>query len=272
MNTLFCFSVSVFLMSSFKCQLLDVGMYSRSAAARVRIEQCAAHAKCWQKNMRERDRNIVTYRELKKQAARNCSVEWEVLESSKESFLFDADLLSHLCCFPETLLFISATLTAAGQHLFPYIDPHRGHTHTLWKTHLTSHWPCSVLLSLHISDLFNWSHLLLCLWESSNGREVLLPYGSTGNSKDAWVVTNKRRRLDLTCMWGEVKPMLISEYHRRNWDSSDQAMFFPIVYCPVLVSPCELYPLLPVLSWQEWHPVWSSATLPHLLQFVVCSL
>lgn len=129
MNTLFCFSVSVFLMSSFKCQLLDVGMYSRSAAGRVRIEQCAAHAKCWQKNMRERDRNTVTYRELKKQAARNYSVEWEVLESSKESFLFDADLLSHLCCFPETLFFISATLTAASQHLFPYIDPHRGHTH-----------------------------------------------------------------------------------------------------------------------------------------------
>lgn len=115
----------------------------------------------------------------------------------------------HICCFPDTLLFISATLTAASQHIFPYIDPHRGHTHTLWKTHLTSHWPCSVLLSLHISDLFNWSHLLLCLWESSNGREVLLPYGSTGNSKDAWVVTNKRRRLDLTCVWSEVKPVIV---------------------------------------------------------------
>lgn len=164
--------------------------------------------KCWQKNMRERDRNTVTYRELKKQAARNNSAEWEVLESSEESFLFDADLLSHLCSFPDTLLFISATLTAASQHIFPYIDPHRAHTHTLWKTHLTSHWPCSVLLGLHISDLFNWSHLLLCLWESSNGREVLLPYGSTGNSKDAWVVTNKRRRLDLTCMWDEVKPVI----------------------------------------------------------------
>ncbi len=42
---------------------------------------------------------------------------------------------------------------------------------------------------------------------------------------------------------------------------------FPIFYCPILVSLCELYP---VLSWQERHPVWSSAAVVHLLQSSMC--
>ncbi len=41
---------------------------------------------------------------------------------------------------------------------------------------------------------------------------------------------------------------------------------FPIFYCSILVSLCELYPPFPVFSWQERHPVWSSAAVAHLLQ------
>ncbi len=41
---------------------------------------------------------------------------------------------------------------------------------------------------------------------------------------------------------------------------------FPIFCCPILVSLCELYPPFPVLSWQERHPVWSSAAVAHLVQ------
>ncbi len=45
---------------------------------------------------------------------------------------------------------------------------------------------------------------------------------------------------------------------------------FPIFYCPILVSLCELYPPFPVLNWQERHPVWSSAAVAHLLQGSTC--
>ncbi len=45
---------------------------------------------------------------------------------------------------------------------------------------------------------------------------------------------------------------------------------FPIFYCPVLLSLCELYPPCPVLSWHEQHPVWSSAAVVHLLQGSMC--
>ncbi len=45
---------------------------------------------------------------------------------------------------------------------------------------------------------------------------------------------------------------------------------FPIFYCPILVILCELYPPCPVLSWQERHPVWSSAAGAHLLQGSMC--
>ncbi len=36
------------------------------------------------------------------------------------------------------------------------------------------------------------------------------------------------------------------------------------------VSLCEMYPPFPVLSWQEQHPVWSSAAVDHLLQGLTC--
>ncbi len=52
-------------------------------------------------------------------------------------------------------------------------------------------------------------------------------------------------------------------------EPSDQATFTSF-YCPVLVSLCEFYPLCPVLSWQERHPVWSSAAVVHLLQGSTC--
>ncbi len=43
---------------------------------------------------------------------------------------------------------------------------------------------------------------------------------------------------------------------------------FSIFCCPILVSLWELY--FPVLSWQERHPVWSSAAVAHLLQGSMC--
>ncbi len=45
---------------------------------------------------------------------------------------------------------------------------------------------------------------------------------------------------------------------------------FPIFYCPILLSLCKLYPPFPVFSWQERHPVWSSAAVAHLLQGSTC--
>ncbi len=45
---------------------------------------------------------------------------------------------------------------------------------------------------------------------------------------------------------------------------------FPIFYCPILVSLCELQTTFPVLIWQERHPVWSSAAVTHLLQGSTC--
>lgn len=33
----------------------------------------------------------------------------------------------------------------------------------------------------------------------------------------------------------------------------------PNIYCLISVSPCQLYPQFPVLSWQERHLVWSAA-------------
>ncbi len=46
---------------------------------------------------------------------------------------------------------------------------------------------------------------------------------------------------------------------------------FPILYCPILLSLCELHPPFPALSWQERHPVWSSAAVADLLQGLTCT-
>ncbi len=45
---------------------------------------------------------------------------------------------------------------------------------------------------------------------------------------------------------------------------------FPVFYCPILVTLCELYPPCAVLIWPERHPVWSSAAGAHLLQDSTC--
>ncbi len=44
------------------------------------------------------------------------------------------------------------------------------------------------------------------------------------------------------------------------------------IYCPILVSLCDLLPPFPVFSWQERHPVWSSAAVAHLFQGSMCCL
>ncbi len=73
--------------------------------------------------------------------------------------------------------------------------------------------------------------------------------------------------MDMVCNNTAKILTLSSECCSRNRDSSD---VFPIFYCPVLVSLCELYPPCAVLIWQERHPVWSSAAGVHLLQGSTC--
>ncbi len=63
---------------------------------------------------------------------------------------------------------------------------------------------------------------------------------------------------------------LPSECCSRNWDSSDQTTLFQSSIVLILLSLCELYPPCAVLSWQERHPVWSSAAVAHLLQGSTC--
>lgn len=44
---------------------------------------------------------------------------------------------------------------------------------------------------------------------------------------------------------------------------------FPVFCCLILLSLCELKPqfaVVPVLSWQQWNPVWSSATVAYLFK------
>lgn len=42
--------------------------------------------------------------------------------------------------------------------------------------------------------------------------------------------------------------------------------FFPVFSCPVWVSLCSLMTPTPVLDWQEWNLMWSSAIVVHSLQ------
>ncbi len=88
-------------------------------------------------------------------------------------------------------------------------------------------------------------------------------------SPAAWTVETRQDGSMLSCSLRQIL-ILPSECRSRNRDSSDQATFFSIFYCPILVSLCELYPPCPVLSWQERHPVWSSAAGAHLLQGSTC--
>ncbi len=61
-----------------------------------------------------------------------------------------------------------------------------------------------------------------------------------------------------------------SECRSRNRDSSDQATFLQSSIVQFWWVLCELYPRVAVLSWQERHPVWSSAAEAHLLQGSMC--
>lgn len=46
-------------------------------------------------------------------------------------------------------------------------------------------------------------------------------------------------------------------------------VFFPILYCSMLVSQCKLCPWFAVFRWQEWTPVWSSAPIAYPLYYVL---
>ncbi len=82
----------------------------------------------------------------------------------------------------------------------------------------------------------------------------------------AWTVETKQDGSMLSCSLHQILTLL-SECRSR---SRDPGNIFPIFYCPILVSLCELYPPYPVLSWQEQHQVWSSAAVAHLLQGSMC--
>ncbi len=60
---------------------------------------------------------------------------------------------------------------------------------------------------------------------------------------------------------------LASECRSRNRDPSDQATFSNLLLSN-FGEPVQIVAL--VLSWQERHPVWSSAAVVHLLQGLTC--
>ncbi len=87
----------------------------------------------------------------------------------------------------------------------------------------------------------------------------------------AWTIETRQDGSMLSCYLCQILTPT-SESCSRNQDSSDQTRqrLKKIFYCPILVSLSELYPPFPVLSWQERHPVWSSAAGAHLLQGSTC--
>ncbi len=62
----------------------------------------------------------------------------------------------------------------------------------------------------------------------------------------AWTIETKQDGFMLSCSLRQTL-ILKSECRSRNWDSSD---VFPIFYCPILVSRCELYPPCAFLIWK----------------------
>ncbi len=85
----------------------------------------------------------------------------------------------------------------------------------------------------------------------------------------AWTIETRQDISMLSCSLRQILT-LPSECRSRNRDSSDQATFFQSSIVQFWWSLCELYPPCPVLSWQERHPVWSSAAGAHLLQGSMC--
>ena len=112
-------------------------------------------------------------------------------------------------------------------------------THTHFKKHthsrlfLMSHWPCSVSLSSHVGilDQFNCGPPSLSVWEWSgcNGREALYPYGSTGNSIDAWVARMRGEGLVYVC---EVSVVFLSVREDACWVAADRNPLWLIRYRP----------------------------------------
>lgn len=70
----------------------------------------------------------------------------------------------------------------------------------------------------------------------------------------AWIVDTKQERSLLSCFFkiAEFSPtiLIIATLLQENHQTRQR-------FCPVLVSLCELKLQLPILSWLEWHMVWS---------------
>ncbi len=82
-----------------------------------------------------------------------------------------------------------------------------------------------------------------------------------------WTVETRQDGSILSCSLCQILT-LSSECCSRNQDSSDQATFFQssiVQFWWACVNPP-----FSVLSWQERHPVWSSAAVAHLLQGSTC--
>ncbi len=91
----------------------------------------------------------------------------------------------------------------------------------------------------------------------------------------AWTAETRQDGSTLSCSLRQIMTLL-SECRSRNRDSSEQATFFQssiVFFSNLLLSHFgELVrkPSFAVLSWQERHPVWSSAAVAHLLQGLTC--
>lgn len=103
--------------------------------------------------------------------------------------------------------------------------------------------------------------LILCCIYSTMSRkhssEILLGVGMTW-SYIAGDLSTGSQRCSVGLIWWLWRPFEYTELIIRV----DKV--FLKFFGAILISSCELYLQSPVLSWQNWHPVWSSAALPHV--------